>query len=274
MRGDVLEVEVTLKCPGRRLSDDQETDVRRPIFRSGVTAALQGVTRVAVGHRPHEKLSVGLSYARHYGTTSEDIHFRPESALRDISSDAIAAEIDRNAVSGLTALIRVQGLLGEVPAGPNEIIRNSFEGNTYPAEVLRRRTRDRADVGDFVLAAGDLGEVLEKRESEFGYEVYHVRFLAETPLPGVDDDWFLAEHVRRFYTLDEFKRRLGGSIERGEAPPDALERFNTLTPAQQQEAVRESLLATWQQAGLREWVRERQAEEAAGRSWAELPDPE
>jgi hypothetical protein len=74
--------------------------------------------------------------------------------------------------------------------------------------------------------------------------------------------------------LAEFKRRLGESIERGEAPPDALQRFERLQPEQQRQAVRESLQATWDRAGLREWVRERQARAAAGQSWAGVPDPE
>jgi hypothetical protein len=82
--------------------------------------------------QPHEKLSVGLSYARHYGSTSEDIHFRPQATLHDISTDEIAAGIDRIAVHGVAVIKRVQELVGQVPAGINETLRDSFDRNEFP----------------------------------------------------------------------------------------------------------------------------------------------
>jgi hypothetical protein len=212
---------------------------------------------------PHEKLSAGLSYARAYGSTSEDIHFRPQATLRDISTDAVAAGIDRIAVEGVAVIRRVQLLLGEVPAGVNEQLRDSFDANEFPAEVLARRTANRADVGDFVLAGGDLAEVLETRQSEFGYEVYRARYLAERPLPDVEEDWFLAEHIERFYTAETFLEKMRDAVAEGLVPADALARIERLPPGQRQDMIRESLLFTWEHGGLRDWVRNRQREIAA-----------
>ena len=168
---------------------------------------------------PHEKLTAGLSYARAYGQTSEDIHFRPQATLHDINSDAVARGIDRVAVDGTTVIKRIQELVGEVPAGIDEQLRDSFEQNAFPAQVLARRTAGRAAVGEFVLAGGDLSEVLEVRQSPFGYEVYRVAFLAERPLPGIDDDWMLAEHVERFYTEETFLEKMREAVAAGRVPP-------------------------------------------------------
>lgn len=205
---------------------------------------------------PHEKMAAGLSYARGYGTASEDVHFRPQATLREINSDAVARGIDRVAVVGMAALRRVQALLDRVPAGMNETIRDAFEHNDYPAQVLKKRTRDRAEVGDFVLEGRYLCEVLEKRESAFGYHIYRVRYLAERPVPEIEEDWLLAEGVRRFHTRAQFLQLLCASIERGDAPPDALERFESRQPEEQQDVLRGALLNTWEHGGLRELVRE------------------
>ncbi len=212
---------------------------------------------------PHEKLSVGLSYARTYGSTSEDIHFRPQATLSDINSDAVAAGIDRVAVDGIAVIKRIQELLGQVPAGINETLRDSFERNGYPARALRARTTGRAAVGEFVLAGGDLGEVVEVRESPFGYEVYKVNYLSERPLPGIDDDWFLAEHIERFYTDEQFFQRMREAVAAGGAPADAVDRIEALPADERHDLIRESLVATWEQADLREWARERQRRAAA-----------
>ena len=211
----------------------------------------------------HEKLAAGLSYARAYGETSEDIHFRPRATLHDINTDAVARGIDRVAIDGITVIRRVQELLGEVPAGMNEQLRDSFEQNEVPAQVLARRTAGRAAVGEFVLAGGDLAEVLEVRESPFGYEVYRVAYLAERPLPDIDEDWMLAEHVERFYTEATFLEKMRAAVDEGLLPPDALERIEALPIADRHDLIRESLVNTWENAGLREWVRGRQRQAAA-----------
>ena len=235
-----------------------------PARPDGILTSVRSRLRVALPlMAAHEKLSVGLSYARAYGSTSEDIHFRPQATLREISTDAVAAGIDRVAIDGLAAIKRVQELLGQVPTGINEQLRDSFEENDFPATVLSRRTANRADVGDFVLAGGDLAEVIEKHQSPFGYEVYRARYLAERPLPDIDEDWFLAEHIERFYTANTFLQKMREAVDQGTAPPDAVERIDRLPPAQRHEVIRESLLFTWEHGGLRDWVRDRQRQVAA-----------
>jgi hypothetical protein len=82
-------------------------------------------------------------------------------------------------------------------------------------------------------------------------------------LPGIDDDWFLAEHIERFYTADEFLQRMREAVDAGHAPADAVERIEALLQGERQDLIRESLIAAWEHAGLRDWVRERQRHAAA-----------
>jgi hypothetical protein len=145
-----------------------------------------------------------------------------------------------------------------VPAGINEQLRDSFDDNEFPAEVLARRTTNRANVGDFVLAEGHLAEIVEKRQSPFGYEVYRAKYLAERHLPEIDEDWFLAEHVRPFYTADTFLQKMKEAVEKGTVPADAVERIEALPREQRQDMIRDSLLHVWEHGGLREWVRDQQ----------------
>ena len=49
----------------------------------------------------------------------------------------------------------------------------------------------------------------------------------------------------------------------GACRPDAVERVEALGVADRHELIRESLVNTWEHAGLREWVRERQRQAAA-----------
>ena len=212
---------------------------------------------------PHEKLTAGLSYARAYGSTSEDIHFRPQATLRDINSDAVAAGIDRVAVAAVAVIKRMQDLLDQVPSGINETLRDAFEGNEYLGQLLRRRTTGRAAVSEFVLAGGDLAEVVEVRESPFGYEVYNVIYLAERPLPGIDHDWLLAESIERFYTEEQFLQKMREAVAAGRTPADALERIEALPVEKRHDLIRESLVETWEHAGLREWVRDQQRQMTA-----------
>jgi hypothetical protein len=50
-------------------------------------------------------------------------------------------------------------------------------------------------VGDFVLARGYFGQIVEERVSKFAYRSLRVDLLAERPLPGLASDWFRARDV-------------------------------------------------------------------------------
>jgi hypothetical protein len=226
---------------------------------AGVFSSVRTRLQTALGTMTDpEKLIVGMSYDRVFGEASRDIHFRPSASMRDVNVEAVAGGMAHVGTLGINAILRVQQLLGVIPEGMNRLLRDTFDRNEYPRQLMAAMTGGRADVGDFVLAYGDLGEVVGVSRSRFGYRSYRVRYLAERPLPEVDEDWFVAQYVRRLYTVDTFLEGIDGLVAEGAIPASVRDRIRALPRGRQQEAVREALTATWE-AGLRDYYR-RQAQ--------------
>jgi len=118
-----------------------------------------------------EKLALGISYDRLYGTVSGDIHFTPAGKL-DVNVDAVSLGTDQSGILGLHVIVAVQRLLGEAPGERSEAVQRLLDENPYPGELSNAMTQGSAAVGDFVLAYGALAEVLDTADSEFGYRSY------------------------------------------------------------------------------------------------------
>jgi hypothetical protein len=138
-----------------------------------------------------------------------------------------------------TRVSRVQGFEGALEraadsAGEQETIDEA--GDPSARLVLHDEAIELRAAG--LLRAG-LPNVARRypRQSPFGYEVYRVAYLAERPLPGIDDDWMLAEHVVRFYTEETFLEKMRGAVAAGVVPPDALERIEAIADAERHDRV-------------------------------------
>jgi hypothetical protein len=54
------------------------------------------------------------------------------------------------------------------------------------------------DIGDEVMVLGLKSQVIDSKESKFGYKSYKIRYLEEVPVKGIDDeDWFPALEVKK-----------------------------------------------------------------------------
>ncbi len=58
-------------------------------------------------------------------------------------------------------------------------------------------TASKASIGDYVLAWGDLGQVIEVRKSKYGYFCYNVRYVGKPPLEETPNDWFASFQIRK-----------------------------------------------------------------------------
>ena len=81
-----------------------------------------------------------------------------------------------------------------------------------------------------------------------------MRYLAETPKPGIDEDWFPARHVVRIYTKEKLREGLERLVAEGRVPRELVEQMDGLDNEGLQDALRESLVRTWE-LGLRDWFR-------------------
>lgn len=232
---------------------------RKPLvqkkLKGGIFSSLRSRLREALPlATPEEKLALGLTYHL-FGEVSRDIHFTPSAPQFDLSRETVENSMDHCGLLSMPILLRCQRILGVVPEGINEQIRRVYDANEYPRRLLSQVTGGRAQPGDFVLAYGDLAEVLEVAKSPFGYEAYRVRYLAERPLPEVADDWFPAKYVQRLYTRDQWLQSIESLVAEGKLPEDAANLKN-MQPDLQARALREALVHVWN-LGLRDHIRSR-----------------
>lgn len=223
-----------------------------------LTTTRQRLKRAVQLADPGELLVLGFSYDQLFGQVSQAVHFSPASPEYRLGPESVAAGIDECAVLGLSVVVRLQHLLDLIPEGANTMIREQFDSNEVPAQLVERRTRGAAEVGDFVLAYDDLGEVLEVAESDFGYRSYRVLYLAERPLPNIDEDWFPAQNVRVLFpharTVELLSARDGLRLP-AELREELAEPGN--------EYLRASVKELWDRA-LRDYIRARQGRVPVG----------
>jgi hypothetical protein len=110
----------------------------------------------------------------------------------------------------------------------------------------------RVAVGDFVLARGYLGEVMEDVTSPFGYRSLRVELLAERPLPHLSSDWFRARDVVLLFA-------------RGKLQAGVTELLGDKLTVAETADLRSSVLAAWN-LGLRDQIRTGRLPRQRGRS--------
>ena len=144
---------------------------------------------------PNELAVVGKSYIHAYGM-SADVHFTPHDSSSAFDQDDIYLGVDRVGLLCYAILIRCQKLLELVPAGANATIRTMHDENSGPAALIAQLKQEKAQIGDFVWAHGDIGRVAEVRKSKFGYVSYRVTYVEAPPIPEISEDWFAGFEVQ------------------------------------------------------------------------------
>lgn len=135
-----------------------------------------------------EKSGLNFTYEILYGHTSKRIHF---SVLEN--NDNIDHNLSLNAgfcQCGLSAMwiIRrahlITGLKGE---DINEAIMRIKPDKKNPFNLVTKNF----EKGDFVASTtGFLGQIIEIKESDFGYKSYLVKYIADQPSAGIQQNWY------------------------------------------------------------------------------------
>jgi hypothetical protein len=198
-----------------------------------------------------EKIVLGMSYDRSFGRASRNMHFGPPTLNLPPDERAISGGLDGIGVLGLHVIRRTQLLTGLVPGKASRFINGLFEDNEVPEQAVARYTDAGVEVGDFVLGYGDPGEVIEIKESELGYRSYRVLYLAERPLPEIEDDWFPAQEVRLMMRRADL---LDLWVRMSERMPGAIAQTAPELSADELAAgLRHGFKGVWE-AELRDWV--------------------
>lgn len=224
---------------GKKLSD------RRKLNTGQILSSMRHRMKFAL-HRctNGEKLTLGLSY-EYYSSTSEDIHFKPYSSKLYNKKLLTELNFTHMGLLILYILLRCQRLLKAVPKGINEQLSRVFKKNAKP-KLLKKLMDTKIEVGDFILAYGDLAEVLEVKVSSYGYRCYKVRYLTERPIPEIEEDFFPAQKVRMLFRAqdirDGFKRIVG-------------DRAKYISADEVQEFSRKAVIEVWKDLNLQEHFR-------------------
>lgn len=214
-------------------------------------ASTRARLRAALPHaEPHERLALGVSYDRLFSRVSRDVHFTPGARTSPRDTRAVSDGLDECGLLGLNVLLAAQRVLSGAGGPVCEQVTRILAENDYPGKLAERVTQGTAEVGDFVLACGDLAEVLDVAESTFGYRSYRVLFLDGSPLPDIPEDWVPAESVRVLFSRRALLERVEQLVADGRVPAFLGAR---LTSDLEADAFRDALGELWNR-GLREVV--------------------
>jgi hypothetical protein len=163
--------------------------------RPGISSLRQQMKKALSIATSGEKTAIGYTYSAAYAETSGNIHFNAlKLDLNNLPSRFFFGFAQCGKLA-LTIIQRAHDLAKVEPEGINKLLMKQNRDllrNTIP-------TLKKLEKGDFVLANGPyLGEVTDVSLSAFGYESYLVKYLEETPLEGIDKDWFPSFNVQLF----------------------------------------------------------------------------
>lgn len=231
----------------------------------GILSSVRSRIREAVPFMTDsERLLFGYSYSGMYGQTSETVHYSvSRKDFRLQAGDEHPATVGLGLLN-FAILERCHQLLDSPEIAVVDRLRQQLSKSNASRLVHTATVRD-IEVGDFVLAYGDLAEIVEIRVSDYAYRSYRVRYLAEKPKPNIQEDWFPARYVRLFYNKQRFKEVMSEMVSAGHLPPDIVDRFAQLEPQEVQTIIGKSLSAVWK-SGLREWVRKQRPSQDTDRS--------
>jgi hypothetical protein len=160
-----------------------------------------------------EQGALGYSYGSGFGRASRGIHARPGLPELLPGADDLRSDLLVAVVIGINLLVRCQETVGEIPTGANAKLRRSLE-HSDPA-LGKTFLKGRAAVGDLVVVADKVGQVIEVRSGEYGYESYLVRYLTKPFLPEVPEDWHVAQQVARLRTAKNIRDELAADVRSG-----------------------------------------------------------
>jgi len=162
---------------------------------------------------PDQKLTLGTTYGNTYGRSSQSLHPNILKADPDIGFRDIELGISHIGILSAHILILCRKLLGDRRRkGMVAQLARVFANNKYPDELFKSRVNPSIKNGDFVIAYGDIAEVIKIYKSKYGYRSFKVRYLGTPPLPNIPVDTFPAMFVRKFYDRksisDEVKAKI------------------------------------------------------------------
>lgn len=184
-----------------------------------------------------ERNVVGYTYNGEYGSASAAIHYQSNRSDYCISFGDQMRIVRRLGLLINLILDRCYYLLDKPDVPRFKRISKILE-RYYASPIVRTQTVGAGEIGDFVLVYGDIAEIIEIKESQYGYRSYRVHYLAEKPKQNIPDDWFPAPYIQVFYSKQRFLKSWGSHIKSEDIPTDIQTVLANLTEKELQLAAR------------------------------------
>jgi hypothetical protein len=200
-----------------------------------------------------ERILMGKTYSHVFSATSEDIHFSPiinahhfryEDIFHDMSACALLARI---------VVIRVHNLLKVPPEGSVKKLIEISEGCSSSRELIQSHTVGDFEAGDFVVAQGYFGEVIEICTSDIGYRGFHVKFLDKSPL-GHPSDWFAAHEILLILRQKKWLKQLAGFVSDGRMDAKVFEQIQGIPEDKINGELRKHMVQLWKSGFLQKGI--------------------
>lgn len=160
--------------------------------------------KISTDQGPETITLLAKSYLHAYGE-SRDIHFSADDTSHSFNDDSPILKANKVALLVIHLILKLQELsLFEIDKD-NDIL-SELRTNVAAAKSYNELTTSQAEIGDYVLAWGDLGQVIEERKSKYGYYCYHVRYIDKPPIEDIIDDWFASFEIRRLGSKNQLLR--------------------------------------------------------------------
>lgn len=183
--------------------------------------------KISIDQGPETITLLAKSYLHAYGD-SRDIHFSADETSHSFNDDSPIIKANKVALLLIHLILKLQELsLFEI--GKHNDILSELRADVAAAKPYKELTTSQAEIGDYVLAWGDLGQVIDERESKYGYYCYHVRYIDKPPIEGIIDDWFASFEIKRLGSKNQLLRSVKSILSKysdHEVDDNALEKID------------------------------------------------
>jgi hypothetical protein len=203
-----------------------------------------------------ERIIAGYTYDWVYGSSSEAIHYRsnrrdyrpPEDPMFNVRRLGMLINL---------ILDRCYHILGKPDAPRFKRISESLE-RSNSSVILHAATVGTGEVGDYVLVHGDIARIMGIKDSDYGYRIYRVHYVARRPKQNIPDDWVPAPYIQVFYAKKRFDQKWASYVKSADLPGDMRAVLESLTEEELQLALQRSMKDLWNVAVRSKITRQRQ----------------
>jgi hypothetical protein len=195
--------------------------------------------KVSLNQGPEIITLLAKTYSHAYGV-SRHVHFSANDTSSEFSEDSGILKGNKVSVLLINLLLKLQELSGFVPPKDQDIL-SKIRSDAKANDIYKELTTSSVGVGDYVLAWGDLGQVIEERKSKYGYFSYHVRYIDKPPLENITDDWFASFQIKRVGSKVELLEEAKSIILKHGGPDMDVSKIASVDDAKFEQCLRQSI---------------------------------